>query len=129
MSNLAQYYVDSDGNPSPQKYGTIPNDPATWDADRIFGCHCDESYEGYDCSLRSCLYGDDPNTAESIQELCSNHGICDRHTGECDCLDGWGNSDGAGNVGTIGDCGYRLPISVLPKKGNRVKKKYVYKPA
>lgn len=30
-----------------------------WDADRIFGCVCDEGYTGYDCSLRTCTKGQD----------------------------------------------------------------------
>ena len=33
-----------------------------WDADRIYGCVCDRHWEGVDCSLRSCLKGDDPLT-------------------------------------------------------------------
>lgn len=37
---------------------------------------------------------------------CSNHGICNYATGICDCFDGYGSSDGFGNVGTRGDCGY-----------------------
>jgi hypothetical protein len=49
--------------------------------------------------------------------LCSNHGICDRATGSCQCsqqlIEGttqylfrWSSSDGYGNKGTRGDCGY-----------------------
>ena len=30
---------------------------STWDADRIFGCVCDEGYTGYDCSLIECPKG------------------------------------------------------------------------
>jgi len=30
-----------------------------WDADKIFGCVCDEGYGSYDCSQRTCPYGAD----------------------------------------------------------------------
>ena len=46
-------------------YGSVANDPHTWDADRIFGCFCDAEYTGYDCSLRVCPYGDDPETGNT----------------------------------------------------------------
>jgi hypothetical protein len=47
-----------------------------WDAERIFGCVCDYGYTGYDCSLRTCPYGDDPvalatSTVESQTYTCS----------------------------------------------------------
>ena len=37
-----------------------------WDANKIFGCDCDERYYGSDCSLRNCPVGDDPLTGEAI---------------------------------------------------------------
>ena len=43
-------------------YGSIPNNPTTWDANKIKGCLCDKGYSGYDCSLRVCTTGDDPDT-------------------------------------------------------------------
>lgn len=33
-----------------------------WDADKIYGCKCDDGYTGFDCSLRVCPHGDDPLT-------------------------------------------------------------------
>jgi len=33
-----------------------------WDADRIYGCVCDEGFTGYDCSLFMCPGGDDPQS-------------------------------------------------------------------
>jgi hypothetical protein len=36
-----------------------------WDADKIYGCVCDEGFEGHDCSLKSCPKGDDPLTMVS----------------------------------------------------------------
>jgi len=40
-------------------------------------------------------------------EDCSLHGTCDEEKGICNCLDEWITSDGYGNGGTRGDCGYR----------------------
>ena len=31
-----------------------------WDGNRIYGCLCDASFTGYDCSLRTCIQGQDP---------------------------------------------------------------------
>jgi hypothetical protein len=42
-----------------------------------------------------------------LQE-CSGKGYCDRSTGVCNCWSSWGSSDGLGNRGTRGDCGYSL---------------------
>ena len=128
MSQLSSYFVDINGNESPQIYGSIPNNPLTWDANRIFGCKCDEGFEGFDCSLRSCPLGDDPNTIDNILEVCSNHGLCNYASGECECMNGWGSSDGAGGEGDLHDCGYRLPISQLPPKGVHVVQRYYHKP-
>lgn len=38
-----------------------------WEADYVTGCVCDEGYEGFDCSLRSCPKGRDPLIALSLQ--------------------------------------------------------------
>jgi len=46
-------------------------------------------------------------TGDKESDLCSNHGTCDEATGVCDCLDDWMTSDGYGNAGSRGDCGYR----------------------
>ena len=40
-----------------------------WDAERIFGCSCDLAYTGYDCSLRKCVYGDDPSVGGGNDEI------------------------------------------------------------
>lgn len=50
-------------------YGLIPNNPLTWDYNRVFGCNCDDGWHGYDCSLRSCLNGDDPNSQGQLDEI------------------------------------------------------------
>jgi hypothetical protein len=60
-------------------YGSRPNDPPTWDAERIKGCYCNVGYEGYDCSLRSCPLGDNPDTEGQRDEqqrlICSHSGV------------------------------------------------------
>jgi hypothetical protein len=47
-------------------------------------------------------------TKENIQ--CSGRGLCDPTTGACDCFTGYGSSDGMGNKGSLGDCGYIEPV-------------------
>lgn len=37
---------------------------------------------------------------------CSNRGICDRTSGFCNCFAGFSSSDGLGNMGLLGDCGF-----------------------
>uniref|UniRef100_A0A6V1QSW3 EGF-like domain-containing protein n=1 Tax=Heterosigma akashiwo TaxID=2829 RepID=A0A6V1QSW3_HETAK len=194
-------------------YGSTPNKASTWDYDKMYGCYCDDGYAGYDCSLFTCPYGDDPLTHDEVNEIqavtcqgdsgefyltfreeitsalpyystasdvedalhelstveivevtsdetsvctsdgntfyvefwmpssdvplleatndgldglsvseyqkgtkeyaeCSNRGICDTTSGDCDCFEGMGSSDGKGDVGNRGDCGYVLPFLV-----------------
>jgi len=50
-------------------YGLDTNLVETWDAHRIHGCACDDQYEGYDCSERTCPLGDDPGTYGQFNEL------------------------------------------------------------
>lgn len=68
MAELALNHYDN-GVLDPYEYGTDPNNPATWDAYKLYGCQCDDGFEGYDCSLRSCPYGDDPGTYDQYNEL------------------------------------------------------------
>jgi len=62
MSHRAEL-AELNGDVTDLSYGATPNKPSTWDFDKIQGCACDQGYEGFDCSLRSCPYGDDPRTA------------------------------------------------------------------
>ena len=73
MKSLAEVY-NTNGVPSPQFYGVDPNNSFTWDANRIFGCYCDDGYDGYDCSLRKC-------PSDTNGYICSNHGLCDENEG------------------------------------------------
>eukprot|EP01033_Poteriospumella_lacustris_P009717 gene9717-6954_t len=41
---------------------------------------------------------------------CSGHGTCDFRTGLCKCYPNYGSSDGDGNAGTRGDCGYNYIV-------------------
>lgn len=40
-----------------------------WEADHFFGCLCDEGYNGYDCSVRTCAKGDDPLTGSQLNDI------------------------------------------------------------
>jgi len=42
-------------------------------------------------------------------DVCSNRGLCDVTTGQCECFLGFSSSDGKGNEGALGECGYRVP--------------------
>ena len=61
--------ADNNGDATDYEYGKDPNNPLTWDADRIFGCTCDDGWEGYDCATRSCPVGDDPGTYDDVREV------------------------------------------------------------
>lgn len=50
-------------------------------------------------------------TREFIE--CSGRGLCDRVSGVCNCFYGYASSDGLGNRGTRGDCGYRVKDKLL----------------
>jgi hypothetical protein len=70
------------------KYGNdLFNLHNTWDADKIFGCHCDEGFSGYDCSEVVCPVGKDPTQmtppVSETQEI-----RCTRTSSES--TDGWG---------------------------------------
>mmetsp|Transcript_33127 Transcript_33127/g.107605 ORF Transcript_33127/g.107605 Transcript_33127/m.107605 type:complete len:695 (-) Transcript_33127:500-2584(-) len=68
MAELALAATDN-GDASPRIYGADPNSGLTWDANRVFGCDCDSGWAGYDCSLRTCSFGDDPNTYGQTNEV------------------------------------------------------------
>lgn len=44
----------TNGDLDPTTYGLIPNKKETWDFNRMYGCYCDATWAGYDCSKRTC---------------------------------------------------------------------------
>jgi hypothetical protein len=68
MAELA-LWADSNGDATQYVYGSDPNNFATWDYDRVHGCHCDPGFSGYDCSLIDCPRGDDAGTYEDRTEV------------------------------------------------------------
>lgn len=50
-----------------------------------------------------------------VPKECAGRGICDKNYGLCKCFPGWLSSDGRGQRGSRGDCGY-FDILAVPKK-------------
>jgi hypothetical protein len=40
---------------------------------------------------------------------CSGRGLCNHAAGVCECFAGYASSNGQGEVGTLGDCGFKNP--------------------
>ena len=53
MAQLAEVANDN-GDETSYTYGATNREPLTWDYNKVFGCHCDEGWHGYDCALRTC---------------------------------------------------------------------------
>lgn len=58
MRDLAPY-ATVNGDAVPVSYGDNPNRASTWDGESVYGCLCDEGFTGYDCSQRTCAWGED----------------------------------------------------------------------
>ena len=56
---------------SEQNYVTLHETYAYthWDADKIQGCICDKGYTSTDCSLMTCVTGDDPGSGSQVDEI------------------------------------------------------------
>lgn len=55
-------------------------------------CLCWNGYTGADCSLRTCAQGRSwalDNANPHAYSECSNRGLCNRQSGECECFDGF----------------------------------------
>jgi EGF-like domain len=61
MQEYAEHYRDS----SARAYTY----DSQWDSKAIHTCVCDSGYAGYDCSLRECPRGDDPQTTGQVNEV------------------------------------------------------------
>lgn len=68
MATLATYATKNGVNLR-YTYGLIPNNVLTWDFNRIQGCNCNGGWTGYDCSLRTCSLGDNPDTVGQFDEI------------------------------------------------------------
>ena len=78
--------------------------------DGQLGCHPDYGVPGIEASTGSlgggafALWEDKKSNQENLE--CSGRGLCDRGTGNCRCHIGFSSSNGLGNGGPRGDCGY-----------------------
>merc|ERR1740130_1239382 len=61
MASLANMAI-FEGMGMHHTYGAVPMSPYTWDHDQIFGCVCDDGYDGIDCMFQTCQTGDNPLT-------------------------------------------------------------------
>lgn len=68
MSQLAAE-ATVNGDAMALTYGRDPHNAKTWDHAMVSGCKCDPGYEGYDCILKSCPRGDDPETYGQTNEI------------------------------------------------------------
>lgn len=73
--------TEDNGDATDITYGAIPNDPATWDFNKMYGCYCDEGFQGYDCSERVCPTGDDITTTGQNKEVQVFHCLSSDGTG------------------------------------------------
>lgn len=60
LREVSQYYINSDSNINKIDSSSSIEEYDDWDADRIYGCLCDEGWEGFACDKRKCLSGPDP---------------------------------------------------------------------
>jgi hypothetical protein len=59
----------NNGDRADYVYGALSNNPATWDKSSVYGCLCDDGWNGFDCSQQSCQQGDDPGTYDQSNEV------------------------------------------------------------
>ncbi|KDO28907.1 hypothetical protein SPRG_05778 [Saprolegnia parasitica CBS 223.65] len=62
-----------------------------WDAEKSYGCLCDQGYRGPDCSLKECPSAADVLLGYGATEGrdCGGRGTCDYVTGDCQCFPGY----------------------------------------
>eukprot|EP00499_Haloplacidia_sp_CaronLabIsolate_P015839 CAMPEP_0196773284 /NCGR_PEP_ID=MMETSP1104-20130614/2673_1 /TAXON_ID=33652 /ORGANISM="Cafeteria sp., Strain Caron Lab Isolate" /LENGTH=680 /DNA_ID=CAMNT_0042143429 /DNA_START=101 /DNA_END=2143 /DNA_ORIENTATION=- len=91
--------------------GDIPTfrNLTTYASDLDSGAGFVEVYaDGASLDMNGVTYASVQGTREFTE--CSRRGLCDREQGTCTCFTGYGSSDGQGNDGDTGDCGYLVPI-------------------
>ena len=97
---------------------TVCSGVGVCDADKF--CNCTAGYEGSACEYKTCptgrawwgeAVGDGPGDAHRPGATCSNKGLCDRSSGNCDCDDDFGvvGGDACGDmaceVNSTRECG------------------------
>ena len=83
MQTLATY-ATINGDNAFFTYGLTPNNAATWDANKVFGCYCDPAHGGYDCSKTLCPTGHNP-------DLIGNNYLDEQQLIACTDADGLGS--------------------------------------
>lgn len=72
MKTLAKLKAEESGD-STIVYGSDPNNGDTWDAEHIMGCKCQNGWQDYDCSQRTCPTGVDPSTVFHERQTITCH--------------------------------------------------------
>jgi len=67
--------------------------------------------QGVDLTLPGSLKAAQASAGTTEHSVCSERGICNHETGNCECFLGYGSSDGSGGPGSIANCGFIEPFA------------------